>query len=174
MTWAYVTTHMTILDKFGAETVLNNIPQKNYKVDVKKLKERVHYLSQNVGAIAENGDESLIDAALARCAAATAVQRHAGIITEVPTLQGPTHVLYGKDLTEIPTLIGAGGIFAYGEYPEPILKAALYDSSNPESLKPHNPKFYIDKHYVLYGIGLLSSSYPDQALRIAKKYLQAL
>ena len=165
---------MTILEKFGAETVLSNIPEKNHNVDILKLKERINYLSQNVGAIPENRDESLIDTALARCAAATAVQRHAGIVTEVPTLQGPTHILYGKDLTEIPTLIGAGGIFAYGEYPEAILQAALYDTSNPASLKPQNPKFYIDKHYVLYGIGLLSSSYPDQALRIAKKYLQAL
>ncbi len=165
---------MTILEKIGAEIVLKNIPDKNLDLDMPALLKRVNYLSQNVGALPENAADCLIDAALARCAVSVAVERHTGVVKEVPTLQGPTQILYGKDLTSIPTLIGAGGIFAYGRYPKPILQSALFDSHNPASLKPLNPKIYIDKHYLLYGIGLLKSSYPDQALRIAKKYLQAV
>ena len=42
---------------------------------------------------------------------------------------------------------------------------------DPWSLKPKAPKAYIDSDYILYGVGLLSEDYPEQALRIAKKYL---
>ena len=165
---------MTIMEKMGEETVWENIPGQDNELDMAKLRSRVQYLSQDVGSVPANTAESLIDAGLARSAVSVAVERHTGEVKEVQTLQGLTHILYGKDLTTIPTLIGAGGIFAYGQYSRQVLQAALFDSRNPASMKPRNPQLYFDKNYILYGIGLLSSSYPDKALRIAKKYLQAV
>jgi hypothetical protein len=50
-------------------------------------------------------------------------------------------------------------------------RAALYNKHNPWSLKPKSPNFYIDRNYILYGVGLLSEIEPQIALSIAKKYL---
>ena len=84
---------------------------------------------------------------------------------------GEILVQYGKNLLEVENLIGTGGIFKYGLHPEKVLRAALFSSDKPWSLKPKNPKTYIDRNYMLYGIGLLAEHFPAQALRIAKKYL---
>jgi hypothetical protein len=77
-----------------------------------------------------------------------------------------------KNLLDIENIIGTGGIFKYGQYPERILQACLFDTQKPWSLRPEAPKTYIDSDYILYGIGLLSQDYPAQALRIAKKRLK--
>ncbi|MGL5578800.1 MAG: glutamate mutase L, partial [Fusobacteriaceae bacterium] len=34
-----------------------------------------------------------------------------------------------------------------------------------------NPKFLVDKTYILSAMGLLAEDYPDMAVRIMKKYL---
>ena len=78
---------------------------------------------------------------------------------------------YGKNLLDVKTVIGVGGIFRYGENPERVLPAAKFDMKHPESLRPLNPDYYIDKNYIVYAVGLLSQDHPDEALRIAKKYL---
>jgi uncharacterized protein (TIGR01319 family) len=132
---------VTIMEKIGAEAVLNNIPQKENKMNLSKLIERVNYLSQTVGYVPENVDDSLIDTTLACYAVSTAIERHTGIIKEISTIKGLTQILYGKDLTEIPTLIGVGGIFAYGQYPETICKSALFNTRYPTCLKPKHPCF---------------------------------
>jgi uncharacterized protein (TIGR01319 family) len=84
------------------------------------------------------------------------------------------NVQYGKDLTNLKTVIGTGGIFSYNPLANKILDAILFNSQNPFSLKPKSPDFYIDSKYILYGIGLLSEIEPAAALRIARKYLRKL
>lgn len=42
---------------------------------------------------------------------------------------------------------------------------------SPNFLKPTNPDIYIDKSYILSAMGLLSEKYPDEAIRIMKKYI---
>lgn len=44
----------------------------------------------------------------------------------------------------------------------------------PESLKPKNPKFFLDKEYILSSMGLLSCLDKDMAVRMMKKYLVKL
>ena len=51
------------------------------------------------------------------------------------------------------------------------MRAALFSPDKPWSLKPKAPKTFIDRTYMLYGIGLLAEHFPAQALRIAKKCL---
>ena len=69
-------------------------------------------------------------------------------------------------------IIGTGGIFRYGLHPERVLQAALFSPETPWSLKPRAPKTFINRDYMLYGIGLLAADHPVQALRIAKKCLR--
>ena len=84
---------------------------------------------------------------------------------------GMVDVQYGKNLLDVHSVIGVGGIFRYGDRPERVLPAAKYSLKYPESLRPTNPDYFIDKSYIIYAVGLLSQDYPDEALRIAKKYL---
>ncbi len=160
----------TILDIVGEQKVLENIPG---EIDCKALDlaKITSFLCKNVGFVPTNEQEFLTDLALARSAVEVAVERHVGVLKEVWSPYGVVNVQYGKDLTELRTLIGTGGIFAYNPQPEKVLEAALFNVSNPFSLKPKSPDFHIDRNYILYGVGLLSDVEPVIALRIAKKYL---
>ncbi|MFC1533270.1 methylaspartate mutase accessory protein GlmL [Thermodesulfobacteriota bacterium] len=160
----------TILDIVGAEKVISNIPDQVNATEL-DLATITSTLSNNVGLVPANEQDSLIDLALARSAVEVAVERHAGLIKESWGVDGTVRVQYGKDLTDLRTLIGTGGVFAYNPHAEKIMEAALFSSGNPFSLKPKSPDFFIDRNYILFGIGLLSSIEPAIALRIAKKYL---
>ena len=43
-----------------------------------------------------------------------------------------------------------------------------------QSLLPRAPALYLDRRYILYGLGLLASVEPDAAAAIACKYLDRL
>ena len=86
-------------------------------------------------------------------------------------MTGPVTVQYGKDLTEIATVIGTGGVLAHSEDPERILRAALFKGAAPESLRPKHPRLLIDNEYALYAIGLLAGVAPDGAMKLAQNVL---
>jgi uncharacterized protein (TIGR01319 family) len=137
------------------------------------LEEKIIALSRNVGLVPDQDlDDACVDYALAKCAAGIAVTRHAGTIKTEYALTQEIKVQHGKDLTRVTNVIGTGGLFKYGKWPRQMLGAALYDNSNPASLKPRSPNFYVDQEYILYGVGLLAESYPRLGLHIAKKYLR--
>jgi uncharacterized protein (TIGR01319 family) len=159
----------TILNIVGEPKVLSNVScQTETRLDLHKI---TSFLSCNVSFVPVTQQDIQIDLALARCAVGVAVERHAGCLKEVWGPYGAAKVQYGKDLTELRNIIGTGGIFCYNPFSRNVLEAALYDERNPLSLKPRNPDFYIDRGYILYGVGLLSEVEPSAALRIAKKYL---
>jgi uncharacterized protein (TIGR01319 family) len=138
------------------------------------LKDKVKKLSKDIGFVPESDTDFFVDTALACAAAEVATERHAGLIKEITSFHGTVYALFGKDLTEIKTLVGTGGIFVYGKSPERVLETALLNESNPIVLKPKKPKLYIDEKYLIYAVGLLSKVAPTKALRIAKKYLREI
>ena len=46
------------------------------------------------------------------------MQRHAGTVKEVYTGHGTVLVQHGKDLSAVSTVIGVGGVFAFGKHAE--------------------------------------------------------
>ena len=163
----------TIYDMAGQErltTIFRELTNGNDgSVDFKEYTDR---LINNTSHIPESDVEYNMDIALARASAEIAVGRHAGKFKTEPSLIGDITVQYGKNLLNVKNIIGTGGIFKYGNEPGRILKAALFDPSAPESLRPKNPAAWLDYEYILYGVGLLSQQAPEIALRIAKKYLK--
>lgn len=103
-----------------------------------------------------------------------AVSRHAGRIEVVYSPTGERLVQYGKDLTNVKTVIGTGGPIIFSGDCREILSHALYREENPFILKPKNPVFYIDAEYILYAVGLLSQVEPKKALSLARKYLKRI
>jgi uncharacterized protein (TIGR01319 family) len=161
-----------IVDIFGEKKILEDIHNLSSTVTCRNIRARIEKLSQNIGFVPENEEDFLIDTVLGRGAVDIAVNRHVATLQQIFTPNGPAFLLYGKDLTEIKTVIGTGGVFVYAPHPDKILQVALFNSSNPLSLRPKDASLYIDKSYILYAVGLLSDIIPTKALRIMKKYLE--
>ena len=102
------------------------------------------------------------------------MDRHAGKIEVIYTPTGEKLVQHGKDLTGIRTVIGTGGPIIFSGNPREILEGVLFREENSFSLKPVAPEFYVDEHYILYAVGLLSQVEPKKALNIARKYLKPI
>jgi len=160
----------TLLEKVGEPKVKRVIHsmKPDFDSDIAAFTEM---LSADIGFVPTSEDDFAVDNALGMVAAELAMERHAGWIEEKATPLGSVQIQRGKDLTHVRSLIGVGGVLAYGSNPRTVLQASLFSDNNPPSLKPRNPTLYIDRKYVLYGIGLLSEFAPTQALRIAKKEL---
>jgi len=135
------------------------------------LEAKIQYLSSHIDALPQNDEEFLFDITLASTAVDIAMQRHVGKIEESYFPTGKVRIQYGKDLTEIKCVIGTGGIFAYGRGSRRVLEAVCYNLNNPESLRPKNPDFFVDHHYILFAISLLAQVSPAKALRIMKRHL---
>jgi uncharacterized protein (TIGR01319 family) len=118
--------------------------------------------------------EHALDVQLASVAAHLAMERHAGRIETTYGPTGPVYIQYGKDLRKVKTVIGAGGPLIFGPSPESILRDTLFSETNPFSLRPEDPRFFLDEKYLLYAVGLLSEKEPVTALRLGKKYLKSL
>jgi len=125
-----------------------------------------------VGHVPSTELELDADIVLAESAASLAVDRHAGTVRQEFSVVGEVLVQRGKNLLDAQNVIGTGGIFRYGLHPDRVLRSALFSPETPWSLKPRAPKTFIDRDYMLYGIGLLAERHPVAALRIAKKYLK--
>jgi uncharacterized protein (TIGR01319 family) len=139
-----------------------------------EVKAQLNLCKQEPWWIPENEREKQFDTALGRMAVELAVKRHAGTLEVVYTPFGATYVQLGKDLTQLPVVIGTGGVLLHHSQPLEILRGVLFDSSEPTILKPQNPTFYLDQEYILAAMGLLREIDPLKALRMMKKYMLKL
>ena len=139
----------------------------------KRVQELVDHLRENTD-IVPNGDEELeaLDFALASSAIDEAVTRHAGTLSETYTMMGLTFVQEGKNLTGVKNVIVTGGSLIHTKRTEEIAAHALYNPAKPNSLRPKTASVWVDRTYILAAMGLLSSYYPQTALRIMKKELE--
>ena len=138
-----------------------------------RVEELVNYLRANTDTV-PNGNEEMerLDYALASMAIEEAVRRHAGTIEETYTMMGQTFVQEGKNLTKVRQIVVTGGSLIHTKRTEEIAKHALYSPQQPASLRPKQADVWVDRTYILAAMGLLSSYYPQVALRIMKKELE--
>lgn len=138
-----------------------------------RVRELVDYLRAHTDRL-PNGDPELeaLDHALASLAIEVAVSRHAGTLEETYTLMGLTYVQTGKNLSRVKKVIVTGGSLIHTKDTVNIARHALYSPSQPTSLRPREADVLVDRTYILAAMGLLSSHYPQTALRIMKKELE--
>ncbi len=141
-------------------------------LDEARATELIDYLSVHTDVV-PNGDEDMImlDKALASLAIETAVTRHAGHLEQIFTPMGITYMQLGKDLTQVRKVIVTGGALIHTENTADIASYALYSDMQAMSLKPKKADILVDRKYILAAMGLLSTHYPETALRIMKKEL---
>ena len=157
-----------ILDVAGADKIskLSGLSKERVSALVDELKVNTDKVP--------NGDEELeaLDFALASAAIDEAVTRHAGTISETYTMMGLTYVQEGKNLTGVKNIVVTGGSLIHTKRTDEIAAFALFSPERPQSLRPKQAAVWVDRTYILAAMGLLSSYYPEAALRIMKKELQ--
>ncbi|TNF08739.1 MAG: MutL protein [Bacillota bacterium] len=139
-----------------------------HKHDVDMIKE-THLRNENIAFIPLTERDFQIEDMLASKCVDAATSRHVGTLTSVYTPLGMMYHQVGKDLTQTKYYIGTGGVVINSKDPIGILKNGLSKTDKPTELRPLNPKFMLDKDYILSAMGLLSIDHPDIAIRIMKK-----
>jgi len=144
------------------------------QTSMSKIQWKVDEWSNHSSRLADTEEERRIEDSLAKSAIRIAMRRHAGLIYTEFTPNGQVMIQDGKDLTPVSYMIGSGGIFAHHEDPACLLSAALFDLSDPLSLRPKAPTYLIDQKQIIPACGLLSTKYPDMAIRLLKSNLRKL
>ncbi len=142
-------------------------------ISKERVIELTEYLKQHTDKVPDgDGELEALDCALASMAIEEAVARHAGTIEETYTMMGQTFVQSGKNLTKVKQIVVTGGSLIHTKRTAEIAAHALYSSAQPASLRPKAADVWVDRTYILAAMGLLSSYYPQTALRIMKKELE--
>ena len=104
-----------------------------------------------------------------------AVERHCGYFEQAYTPLGQIFTLTGKDLTQVPYIVGIGGSIINSDNPENILRGAeSTTAATAMYAKPKNPKYMLDKKYIFASMGLLSTVEPKLALKILKEEIKLI
>ncbi len=141
-----------------------------YGVTPEAIVDWVERCAANPDTVAEpSSQEQVIEEALAYSAVDIAVERHSGVISKVYTPVGEMFTLVGKDLTQVPRLIGIGGALINSSDPARILSGSRFNPQRYEYAKPKEPDFYLDKRYIIASMGLLSQVAPEVALTILQR-----
>ena len=157
-----------IVEAVGADRI-----SKLSGIERSRVEELVAWLRQNTDSVPDGNEElERLDHALASMAIETAVARHAGTMEETYTMMGLTYVQSGKNLTKVKQIIVTGGSLIHTKRTADIAKHALYSPAQPGSLRPKQAEVWVDRKYILAAMGLISTRYPQVALRIMKKELE--
>ncbi len=138
-------------------------------VEASLVEEYLDKIEQDPGVIAMQGEFQNIDYAFSYFAVRLATNRHVGRVETRYTINGVVFVQTGKDLTKLDKVIGTGGPIINSVNPKGVLLASLFDESDESVLKPKEFECFLDKDYILAGMGLLVEKYPEVALEIMKK-----
>ena len=157
-----------IVEAAGIERVaqLSGLPEE-------RCRELVEYLSVHTDVVPDGAEPELeqLDFALASLAIETAVSRHAGRLEPFYSPMGISYMQTGKDLTAVKTVVVTGGALIHTKRTADIAAHAQFSQRDAMSLRPKEAKVLVDRKYILAAMGLLSTVYPETALRIMKKEL---
>ena len=169
--WSKRTVEGDLGMRYSLQHVYDQLPSHNPDDEkMRKVKEWVELCTAQPDTLAlPDSEEEKIEEFLGQSAVSIAVERHCGKFADVYTPLGLMHTQEGKDLMEVPTVIGIGGVLRNSRHPKEILKGALYSFNSPESTKPKNPHFYLDQRYIFASMGLLSYIDPELAFELLDK-----
>jgi uncharacterized protein (TIGR01319 family) len=169
--------------RFNAETILTRVGLKklagslradfpDYPVSDDTFCDYVEQISHRTESVPLANWHAAADAVLARAAVDLAVERHVGKRERIVAREGEAWVHYGKDLRDTPILIGTGGVFVYNPFADYILSQRVPSNNAAQSLRPRNPKAFLDSSYLLYAVGLLAKDYPEVGLQVFKRCMK--
>ncbi len=161
--------------RYSIEGIINgeglDIVVKDCGFEKEKVENYCSLVKKNPAHLPVSMEERRIERSLAKVAVEIAIHRHAGTLKNIYTPMGEVFVQSGKDLSDLSMVIGTGGAIVESDSPIEILKKIAVNPSEPFSLRPQTPTYYLDRDYILFAVGLLNEIDPDIAYRIAQKSL---
>ncbi len=153
------------------EAAGTKIIKKYLNIDDYDIEDEFKSRFEHTGFVASSSRDVHFDEAMAKVCVDISMKRHAGVVEPVYSPMGMMYSQEGKDLMDLPNVIGTGGIIVNSQSPQDILKACIFTMDDPQSLKPRYPKILLDKEYILSAMGLLSTIDANMACRMLKKYI---
>ncbi len=149
---------ISLYECIGSENFLK------HRNSIKNIEERCKFRHDNPELVFEDKEEIEFDEIMAKNCVEISTKRHSGTIH--PSYIGGRTVLVqnGKDLRKVNVVIGTGGIIINSKNPYEILKECIVKEE--KFLLPQNPKFKIDKKYILSAMGVLSMKNKNLAYKI--------
>lgn len=160
---------LAVYEAAGLRMVKKFIDAENYDVEA-EFRRRYEHTS----FVATEEKDKAFDLGMAKICTSLSMGRHAGTIEMMYSPLGVAYNQEGKDLSKVKYLLGTGGVIINNENPSEILKAGLFTEEVPNSLRPMEPQFMVDKEYILSSMGLLATINKDMAVRMLKKYIQII
>ncbi len=96
----------------------------------------------------------------------SALERHAGTVSNQYLTGGATKVAQGKDLTGVETIICTGGALTKLATRETIIKSIFSLNSASKLYPSSHANILYDNHYIMASVGVLSLTYPEEALKL--------
>ena len=155
-----------VLEEAGAKAMAQRA-----NVSAATLRASIEKRLLDTSFLADTPEELRIDQEIASQAISISVRRHAGRIEKVHS-KGVREIQRGKNLTNVETIIGTGGILVNGTDPDSLLQCAvLKEREEEEILIPRKVRTLVDRDYVFYAAGLLQEYDKAAALGIMKASL---
>ncbi len=124
----------------------------------------------NISPLPVSEEEEEVVNRLARQAAKTALERHAGKFRDFYTSGGRQTVAEGKDLTAVKWIIGTGGALTRLTRGREIL-ASLLSKHSRQLLPPPEAEILLDNDYIMASVGVMSQHHPRAAIKLLQKSL---
>ncbi len=159
---------------FLADEIDLDSPDEENEISKEHIQNWVASCTNNPDTIAATAEEIHIEEFLAKNAIRIATDRHCGIMEKNYSPMGEIYSLTGKDLTNIPYVLGIGGAIINSPNPAYVLRGVMYNPKQFDRMKPKNPTYLLDEKYIFASMGLLSAIDPALALTILKKDIKQL
>ena len=127
--------------------------------------------SENIEMVPKSKEEYLFDEAMAKSAVELAIKRHSGKLRKEYSNGRYIYYQKGKNLRDVLTIIGTGGVIINSKNPKEIL-SAVENNKDSLILTPKTAKYFSDDYYILSAMGLLGMLKPNESIKIMKKYLK--
>lgn len=164
----------TVEGDLGVFVNVNHVVEKIGIEQLRKEFPDTDEILENFKPIPESDREKQFVERLTREAVLTSLERHAGKLRYLYGANGKKTVAEGKDLTAIKYIIGTGGALTRLPNNEDILAKVRTHSKGLELYPNETAKILIDEDYIFSSLGVLSKSYPEDALLLMKKSLRIL
>ncbi len=162
----------TVEGDLGVYVNVNHVVEKIGFDNLKKEFPDTDEILANYKPIPETEREKQFVERITTEAVLTSLERHAGHLRYFYTASGKKTVAEGKDLTAVKYIIGTGGALTRLPNKKKILEKVKTYGKEQELYPSEVANVLIDEDYILSSLGVLSKSYPEDALLLMKKSLR--
>jgi len=142
--------------RISAKSLLERGQEALTNCQLEELNEYVKFVGNKTEYVAEHLKHKNIDIELAKLAIKLSFPRHCGSIKPFYAPRGEILLQEGKDLSDVSTVIGTGGIFCGNDNNKSlILRDAFSEINDMSLLRPRAPNYLVDSDYIFWAMGLL-------------------